>query len=65
MRTLTDSLESIIRSRTEATSLPVFTVSDVSRLRSDREYGDAVIAKLLEYLMDADNIRGTGRLFLP
>lgn len=43
----------------------VFTISDINRLRSEHEYAQAVVAKLLEYLFDADNIRGTGRLYLP
>jgi hypothetical protein len=60
-----DSLESMIRTRTLPTTLPVFTISDINRLRFEREYGEAVIAKLLEYLLDADNILGTGRLYLP
>ena len=60
-----DSLESTIRTRNLPTSLPVFTISDVNRLRTERDYVDAVVAKLLEYLFDADNYRGTGRLYLP
>ena len=60
-----DSLESMIRTRNLRTSLPVFTISDIKRFRSDRDYVEAVVAKLLDYLVDADNILGTGRLYLP
>jgi predicted MPP superfamily phosphohydrolase len=60
-----DSLETVIRTRTLPTSLPVFTISDIHRYRSERDYVEAVVAKLLEYLMDADNLRGVGRLYLP
>jgi hypothetical protein len=60
-----DSLESMIRTRNLPTSLPVFTISDIKRFRSEREYVEAVVAKLLEYLVDAANILGTGRLYLP
>ena len=60
-----DSLESMIRTRNLPTSLPVFTISDNHRLRTEREYVEALITKLLEYLMDADNLRGVGRLYLP
>jgi hypothetical protein len=60
-----DSLEAMIRMRTLTTSLPVFTISDVRRFRSERDYVEALVAKLLEYLMDADNLRGAGRLYLP
>lgn len=59
------SLESVIRERNVPTTLPVFTISDISRLRSEREYVEALVAKLLEYLMDADKLRGVGRLYLP
>jgi hypothetical protein len=55
----------VIRTRTLPTSLPVFTISDIHRYRSERDYVEAVVAKLLEYLMDADNLRGVGRLYLP
>jgi len=60
-----DSLEAMIRTRTVPTSLPVFTISDIHRFRSEREYVEALVAKLLEYLMDADNLCGVGRLYLP
>jgi hypothetical protein len=60
-----DSLQSMIRTRNLPTSVPVFTISDIQRFRSDRDYAEAVAAKLLEYLMDADKIGGVGRLYLP
>lgn len=61
----TDSLETMIRTRNEPTSLPVFTISDISRFRSEREYMEALVNKLLEYLLDAPGINGVGRLYLP
>jgi hypothetical protein len=60
-----DSLENVIRTRRLPTSLPVFTISDINRFRTEREYMKALAAKLLEYLFDTDNILGTGRLYLP
>jgi hypothetical protein len=60
-----DSLETMIRTRTLPTSVPVFTISDIRRFRSDRDYVESLVVKLLEYLMDADNLRGAGRLYLP
>jgi hypothetical protein len=59
------SLETMIRTQTGPTSLPIFTISDIQRLRSERDYLEALVAKLLEYLKDADNLAGTGRLYLP
>jgi hypothetical protein len=60
-----DSLESTIRVHNTATSLPVFTIADVQRLRHGRDYADQVIESFLKYLLQAENIRGSGRLFLP
>lgn len=59
------SLESVIQTQNLISSLPVFTVSDIPRLRSEREYIEVVLAKLLEYLLDSQNLRGVGRLYLP
>jgi hypothetical protein len=60
-----NSLEATIRAKNQATSVPVFTVSDIQRFRFSAEYVEAVATKLLEYLFDAANIRGSGRLYLP
>jgi hypothetical protein len=59
------SLESMIQTRNLPTSLPVFTISDISRLRAEREYVEAIVASLLEYLMDPGNLLGVGRFYLP
>lgn len=60
-----DSLESTIRACNMSDSLPVFTIGDAERLQNDREYRERVIWSLLEYLLEIDNLRGSGRLFLP
>ena len=60
-----DSLELTIRRMNTPSSLPVFTIADVQRLRRSRQYADQVIESLLIYLLQAENIRGTGRLYLP
>jgi hypothetical protein len=39
------SLETMIRTRNLSTSLPVFTISDINRLRHEREYAEAVVTK--------------------
>lgn len=59
------SLETMIRTRSLDSSVPVFTISDVERLRFERDYAENVAVKLLEYLAAEDNIRGAGRLYLP
>ncbi len=60
-----DSLESMIQTRNQPSFVPIFTISDIPRFRSDRDYAEAVVVTMLEYLMDAENLRGTGRLYLP
>jgi hypothetical protein len=60
-----DSLETMILIRTLPGSLPVFTISDIHRFRSERDYVETLVAKLVEYLMDGESVRGAGRLYLP
>ncbi len=60
-----ESLEATIRSRNQATSLPVFTISDAGRVFKDGGYATRVAVRFLQYLMDIDKVRGTGRLYLP
>jgi hypothetical protein len=60
-----DSLEATIEREGTAESLPVFTFADADRIYQSTAYRDKVVESLLEYLLDADNLRGTGRLFLP
>jgi hypothetical protein len=60
-----DSLEAVIRKHNTAQSLPVFTVADVDKLRTSRAYAERVVVRLYEYLLDIDNLRGVGRLYVP
>lgn len=60
-----DSLESVIRREGKAESLPVFTLADADRIYHDMAYLDRVVERLLIYLLDESNYRGTGRLYLP
>jgi len=60
-----DSLEATIAERNQPSSLPVLTVSDADQILTSREYATRVVSQLLEFLFDLDNIRGTGRLYLP
>jgi hypothetical protein len=60
-----DSLEETIATLNQPTSLPVFTIADEDRLKNDRAYGERVATRLVEYLMDIDNYRGVGRIYLP
>ena len=43
----------------------MFTVGDGKRVFESRDYALRVAEQLLDYLMRIDDLRGTGRLFLP
>jgi hypothetical protein len=60
-----DSLEATIRTLNTPESLPVFTLADSERLRKDKAYANRVVERLLEYLLEIEKVRGTGRLYLP
>src|SRR5262249_10326723 len=60
-----DSLEATIRAHNKADSLPVFTLADAQRVLHSRDYAERAAAKLLDYLLNIDLVRGTGRLYLP
>jgi hypothetical protein len=60
-----DSLETTIQAHNTAAALPVFTLSDPNRVIQSREYAHRVVATMLQYLMEIDHARGTGRLWLP
>ena len=60
-----DSLEATIRALNTLTSLPVMTIADPELVLTSQDYAERVAIQILEYLMDLDNFRGTGRLFVP
>ena len=60
-----DSLEATIQSHNSPQSLPVITLASADRILDERAYAERAVAKLLEYLLNIDNYRGTGRLYVP
>jgi hypothetical protein len=60
-----DSLEATIRREGTLESLPVLTFADAKRVYQSSAYLDKVAEKLLDYLLNEENYRGAGRLFLP
>jgi hypothetical protein len=60
-----ESLEAVLQTSNTAASLPVFTISEPQRLLSSGSYAHRVVERLIEYLIDVENLRGTGRLYLP
>ena len=60
-----DSLEATIRAHNTIHSLPVLTVANVQRLRQSRDYAEEIVISLFGILLDLENLRGAGRLYLP
>ena len=59
------SLQSTIKAEGTVDSIPVITISKANRLYRSKKYLDEVSKKILDYLIDADQYLGTGRLFAP
>ena len=59
------SLEATIRERLKPDSLPVVTVSRPKSLGLNSAYTARVGIQLLDYLLNIDKFRGTGRLYVP
>lgn len=59
------SLEATIQVANTPESLPVLTIGEPPRILSSRTYAESVVERLVEYLIDVENLRGTGRLYLP
>jgi hypothetical protein len=59
------SLEATIQTANTPESLPVLTIGEPQRILSSRTYAESVVERLVEYLIDVENLRGTGRLYLP
>ena len=60
-----DSLEAVIQDENQRDSLPVITLADADRVLRDRLYAERVAEWLLDYLMRIDEVRGTGRIYVP
>ena len=59
------SLELVLRRLGTRNSLPVVTLADPDRILTDRPYADRAVERLFDYLIDIDNVRGAGRLYIP
>ena len=60
-----DSLEATIQQHNSSQAFPVVTLANANRILDDRDYARRAVVKLLEYLLDNSNYRGTGRLYVP
>jgi hypothetical protein len=59
-----DSLEQTIREENTATSLPVITIGSPDRL-DEKSYREACAVRLVEIVLDLEDYRGTGRIYIP
>lgn len=60
----TSLTETIAREGTSV-NLPVLTLTDGKRLIADRMYCEQAAERLMDTLINLDNARGSGRLWLP
>ena len=59
-----DSLEQTIREENTASSLPVITVASPERL-DEKPYREACAVRLVEIVLDLENYRGAGPVYIP
>ena len=59
-----DSLEQVIREENTTTSLPVVTIGDLDRL-DEFDYRERCVDRMIEIVLDSENYKGVGRLFIP
>jgi len=59
------SLTATIEAFNTDQSWPVFTIADPKHFLRSKAYAERVAVRLLENLLDIDNLRGTGRMYLP
>ena len=60
-----EALEAVIERNNTPISLPVLTIGAPPLVLSSRTYAERVATRLLEVLLDVEQYRGTGRLYLP
>jgi hypothetical protein len=60
-----DALEKVLREENKPDSLPVITIGHADRVLDERAYRYQCLDRLLEIVIDVENYRGVGRLFIP
>lgn len=58
-------MEVVIRAENQPECLPVVTIANPDRVMRDRLYAERVAERLLAELTRIDEIRGTGRIYVP
>lgn len=60
-----NSLEQVMREENTAISLPVVTVGNIDRLLAETSYRERCINRLVEIVVDIEDLRGARRIFIP
>lgn len=60
-----ESLEATLRLHNTSKSLPVITIANLRTLQRDARYVQRIAVELMDVLLDIEDYRGTGRLFIP
>ena len=59
-----DSLEQVMREENVEDSLPVVTIGSLDRF-SEPDYRERCVERLIEIVVEIDQYKGVGRLFIP
>jgi predicted nuclease of predicted toxin-antitoxin system len=59
-----DSLEQVMREENTEISLPVVTIGNLDRF-TETDYRERCVERLMEIVLDIDQYKGAGRLFIP
>lgn len=59
-----DNLEQTIREENTTSSLPVLTIGSLDRF-NDREYRQRCAVRVIDILLELENYKGVGRIFIP
>lgn len=60
-----DALEAVIRAEGTLADLPVLTFGDADAVLHDRSYALRAAERMMEIVLDIDQHRGAGRLYIP
>jgi predicted nuclease of predicted toxin-antitoxin system len=60
-----NSLEQVMREENNDNSLPVVTIGNIDRLLAEAIYREQCINRLVEIVVDIEDLRGARRIFIP
>jgi hypothetical protein len=60
-----NSLEQVMREENSNDSLPVVTIGNIDRLLAESGYREQCVNRLVEIVVDIEDLRGARRIFIP